>query len=309
MTIGPDDVTGIFAKEFSFGQDPHKTLELLYQCVEEGLVTKPAQAKAIKGIVFDFGALYPGDHQSEALIAALKKQHSSFLRDLYRELKSLNLKVIVSMTPGVNEQEVRALFLEEPELIYEKRPFSLSYLYFWSQQDLLVLGANQILSAAKVLCQSSSTIKPPFVLVSLWGAIEKVGAHWLATKHSMAEVYELTGGGGDRLSFVLIDGPRGCLYSWQEVKSKSLGELATQARTIHFLSSKEVNNFVSLWNEMFSEDSCHRCLPCSLIRKAMGPSAFSSLFLAKAPYLCAFPSLYRQGESLYHSMKEGDLSV
>lgn len=287
----------------SFNVTGYQLQDILLKTFQEELLLKPSQ---LKGVVFDFGSLFPGDFQGEEFTSEVVSSMDWFFKGLTNALKELGLSIVVSFTKPSQEEVLKNIF-KEGDVTFELRNLSLSHIMNWKSRGVLALSVNHVLILHERLKNGTEAPEKGFSLVSLWGHIEKVGAHWVNNDTTLNEIYELKAGGETRVSHVLIDGPLGKLVSWQDVKGKCLGEVAPATRTLHFFGELTEGEFSKNWNEFFFQDQCRQCLPCYLVRKKMKGEALTNLFKGKAIYQCHLPELYSRGHELYEGLfrKEG----
>lgn len=235
-------------------------------------------------LLIDLGAAYPGDLLGESLI-------NEFPEILVQCLESYktqytHLKPILRVSQKNCKDKLEAFLSSSWEIQVRAQELYLYDVRSPLNEKQEIFGGDQVY--LKMVKDSDQSIAE--LPICLWGAVPKLGFHWVSKEASLNEVFQVTGNGGARLDKVLLNGPLGDLYLWNDIKDKKMEDFPYFLKTIHFFEEGDIEGFEKTWKEFFVQDSCKRCLPCFYKRRQLPEGNIK--FKVWEQFDCHLPALY-----------------
>lgn len=238
-------------------------------------------------LLLDLAAEYPGDLLGESLI------------DLYPEILSQAIKNIESKYPSQQKtlrvsgesyrDKVNDLLEGDFNIVCEGQRISTYDPRSPLNHNKKIYRSFEIFQEMERI-SANTFLKHP---ISLWGNLPKLGHLWVEKEGTLTEIYQVDGGGQNKVGKVIINGPLGERFQWNEVREKRLTDFPYFVKTIHFFEEGDEVSLSRTWVEFFIEDSCKHCLPCFYKRRALNKDEVSFEMLEQ--YDCHLPELFQKG--------------
>lgn len=230
-----------------------------------------------ENLIIDLSSEYSGDLLGEIIIFDYLEPFTKLLKEL--PFKTNYKKKVIRVSTKELQRRLKDLDLKDIEIICEGQRLSLYDKTSPLNQETLIKRSSEILENLKEYVSLDR-------ILCLWGCVGTEGKIRVTDNISLSEIYQIHGKGEDRVQFVILNGPLGKIFSWQDVKEKYLDDFFMTIKTLHFLSSRE--SLDDCWQNFFKDDTCKRCLPCYYYRKTLGekkePITSFSLFECDLPY-------------------------